>query len=252
MDRFFHQNKKLAITIISVWVVLILLFVAVLMFRISQSNRFVNQLSENADSENILAGWDNDTIRNLYKEKWWYEQQLALAKTDSFSLGINLYDSIVQVQLKGTVLFQAKILKHSPGQFLRNADEKLYRMLFEENSRIDSNRANIPKKPIKKVTAPKIGDEAKTNKTDTTKENLLVWHFFTNKKIEVLIYGVQMESDTISMKIPNNLRAYRMEDGLKNPFKSKNKIILFLWINDQDIKSIYRALPENTRVIMRD
>ena len=252
MDTFFPKNRKLIIAVITVWTVLLLLFIAVVVNKISQSGRFSKQLTEKAESETILAGGENDTIRNLYKEKWWYEQQLAVSKSDSFSLGINLYDSIIQVQLKGTVLFQANILKHTPEQFFRNADEKLYRMLFEEVSRIDSSEANIPKKPIKKVIAPKVGDESKESKTDTLKEDFLVWHFFTDKNIEVLIYGVQQEIDSTSIKIESNLKVSRFDEGLNNPFKPQNTIPLVMWLNDQDAKSIYRALPHKSRVIIRD
>ncbi len=252
MSKFFHRNKKLIIAAIISWAFLLLLFIAVLISRISQADRFVNQLSKNAETEIQLAGWENDTVRNLYKEKWWYEQQLLVAKSDSFSLGINLYDSIIQVQLKGTVLFQAKLLKYSPEQYFRNSDEKLYRMLFEETLRIDSSIANIPKKPIKKVIAPKVGDDAKENKTDSTKENLLVWHFYTDKEIEVLICGVQQETNSVSITITDNLQNYRMQEGLSNPFIPKKSIPVFLWLNDQDAKSIYRALPDNAKVIFRD
>lgn len=252
MSSFFQLERHLKFIAITVLTVLALLFSGLIINKLVQSQQIFNQLTENALNEKQLAGWENDTIRNLYKDKWWYEQQLAIAKSDSINLGINLYDSIIQVQLKGTVLFQAKILKHSPKQFFGNSDEKLYQMLFKESSRIDSCYANIPKKPIKKIVAPKVGTEVQPHKADSLKENQLVWHFVTNQAIKVSIYGVQENGDSTQKKIDAILPIHRISESLNNPLKPPKTIPLFLWITDQDAKAIYRALPDNAQVIFRD
>ena len=117
---------------------------------------------------------------------------------------------------------------------------------------MDSSYANIPKKPIKKVTAPKVGDEARENISDTIKEGPLVWHFFTENEIEVLIFGVQLYDDSTSYRIHNSLKTFRIEQGFYDPFKPEITIPLYLWLDDKDAKSLYRALPEEAKVIFRD
>ena len=254
MKEFFNKNKKLVYGIISVWAILMLVFLAVLITSRKQVDKFADSISNTDDDKSILPGWNDEEIQNLYKEKWWLEQQLALAKSDSFSLGINLKDSIVQVQLKGTVLFQAKMLARKPEHSFSRVNEKVYRNLFDEISRIDSSSASIPKKPIKRVTAPKVGSEVPDTKTDTLKENRFYWHFITNKGVEVVINGVQQNQDSTYSKIPvaKDIKSFRIGDGLKKPLQPLNTAPLFIWLNDQDAKAIYRALPEETKVIFRD
>ncbi len=254
MKEFFNKNKKLVYGIISVWTFLILLFFVMLIVSRVQVDRFADSFLKTDDNKNILSGWNDKEIRNLYKEKWWLEQQLALAKSDSFGLAINLKDSIVQVQLNGTVLFQSKILIQKPEHSLSQMNEKVYRDLLAEISKTDSNNANIPKKPIKKVTAPKVGSEVPETKMDTLKESRLYWHFITNKGVEVIINGVQQNQDSTYSKIPvaKDIMSFRIGDGLEQPSQPITTALVFLWLNDQDAKAIYRALPENTRVIFRD
>jgi hypothetical protein len=58
------------------------------------------------------TGWNIPEIQEKQKEIHWLERHLQLAKTDSLNLGINLTDSIVQVQLRGTVLLNLSIMAH--------------------------------------------------------------------------------------------------------------------------------------------
>lgn len=254
MKEFFKKNKKLLFGILAVWAMFLLLIVVMSIFSLVQSERFADRLFMTDGGENEFPGWNDEKTKNLIKEKWWLEQQLTLAKSESISLGINLKDSIVQVQLKGTVLFQAKILKQEPKQFFVLANEKVYRMLLAETSKIDSCRANIPKKPIKKVIAPLVGSEVSETKTDTLKENRLNWHFITNRGIEVVINGVLQNQDSTYSKIPviSDMMLFRLVGGFRKPFQPKNTALLYLWLDDQDAKAIYRALPDSAQVIFRD
>ncbi len=196
----------------------------------------------------------NMKTQELYKEKWWLEQQLELAKSDSFSLGINLKDSTLQVQLKGTILFQARILKQKPQEFFSRANENIYRTILAETSKINYCEANIPKKPIKKVIAPQEGKEVVESKTDTLEVPRLSWHFITNVGVEVVINGVQQNPDSTYSEIPvlKDMMTFRLNNRLHNPFGPKETMLLFLWLADPDAKAIYRALPEKSKVIFRD
>jgi len=151
-------------------------------------------------------------------------------------------------------LFQTKILKFEPEKFLSGTNENVYQMILIKNSGIDSSIANIPKKPIRKVIAPKTGTEVLENKPDTTKENLLNWHFLTNQGVEVLNNGVLRNDDDTNVKISthSDMMDYRLTKLLNNPFRHKRTIPLFLWLDDQDAKAIYRALLENPGFIFRD
>lgn len=253
MNDFFKKYKKLVIGIAVFWSVLLVLFIANLVFSVVHVNHYANETGISNDSTLIDENWSNPEFQNLMKEKLWLEQQLLLAKSDSFSLGINLKDSVVQVQLKGTVLFQAKIMEQSPERFYLNTDKGTYLNAFGEIARLNSGKANTSKRPIKKVIAPPIGTEKPVSKTDTTKAEPIHWIFKTSNQMQVVINGVQQSADsTFNVSASKDLFNYRLKHGFSLPFSKKYTATLFLWISDNDAKSIYRALPEQSKFIFRN
>ena len=104
------------------------------------------------------------------------------------------------------------------------------------------------------MTAPKVGSDIPDIKTDTLKENILYWRFITNHGIEVIINGIQQNQDSTHLKIPlaKDLISFRIGDGFYKPFHKMETAPLFLWLDDQDAKAVYRALPQNAKVIFRD
>lgn len=253
MNDFSKKYKKVAIGITSFWLVLLVLFIVNLVFSLNHVNNYTLETAVIKDSTLVAGNWGNPEIQDLLKEKLWLEQQLLLAKTDSFSLGINLKDSIVQVQLKGTVLFQAKILEQSPKQFFQNTGKETYFNVFGDVSRINSGEANTSKRPIKKVVAPPIGTEKPVSKADSVIAKPIHWIFTTSNQNQVVINGVQQNADsTFNVSVSKDLFNYRLKHGFSSPFSKKYTATLFLWINDNDAKSIYRALPEQSKFIFRN
>src|SRR5665647_1528863 len=97
------------------FIITIVIFLLLLAFTITRYVMAINQVERavkeklaNIPEEEInSAGWNIPEIHEKKKEVHWLERHLQLAKSDSLNLGINLSDSIVQVQLRGTVLRQA-------------------------------------------------------------------------------------------------------------------------------------------------
>lgn len=253
MKDFLKKYRKLVFRVAIFWSVLLILFIVNLVFSMVNVNNYVSESGIATDSSLVSDNWNNLEIQNLMKEKLWLEQQLLLAKSDSFSLGINLKESVVQVQLKGTVLFRAKILEQSPAQFFTNIDRNTYLNFFGDVAKIDSSIAGFSKRPIQKVIAPAIGTEKEITKTDTTAAEQITWNFTTSNQIRVVIYGVEQNPDsTFNITRNKDLFNYRIKDGFSLPFSKKYTATLFLWINDNDAKSIYRALPDQSRFIFRN
>lgn len=253
MKYFFRKYKKFVVGIALFCSVLLILFIVNLVFSLVRVNNYTKETVMNSDSTLVSDNWSNAEFQNLIKEKLWLEQQLLLAKSDSFSLGINLKDSVVQVQLKGTVIFQTKILDQSPSRFYMNTGKETYFNVFGEVARINSGKANISKRPIKKVLAPPVGTEKEITKTDTTAAERISWNFTTNNQIQFVIYGVGQNPDsTFNVKRNKDLFNYRLKTGFSSPFSKNYTTTLFLWINDNDAKSIYRALPEQSKFIFRN
>jgi hypothetical protein len=253
MKDFFSKYKVGIWAVVIVFSVLLIFFIIRLVFAINVVKTTVGEHISGFSTENPLRpGWNDPEIREMKKEMYWLEQQLLLAKSDSINVGINLADSIVQVQLKGTVLFQSKMLKSYPPGFLHSLDPGAY-LNFGRVASISNEKASIVKKPIKRVAAP--GSEAAKSgiKQDTVIDSRLQWEFYAGNHVQVVISGVEMEADsTFRVRAARDIMTYRARGFFREVFPKHYAPTLFIWLNDKDAKAIYRAHPENGKVVFRN
>lgn len=236
--------------------VMLVLLTAVFISRLALTNRAVKHsvTSGNLDEGEIKpTAWDNSEVRNLWKENNWLEKQLALSKSEKMNMGIDFDEKKVEVQLKGTVLLQAQILKQYPDPFMKNIDQTAYVNLFGHVSSIDSEWCNYPKKPIVTVIAPKDTSEVKTN-MDTIREERFEWHISVENKYNIVINGVVFNADSVKeIKSYEDIYRYRKEEIKNNLYgQGHYKPTLFLWLDDKDVKAIYRAIPVKGKIIFRN
>ncbi len=253
MKDLFLKYKPWFLTIIIVFSVLLIFTVIRLVLALNSVKATLDEqhMGISADSLAELS-WNDAKIRNMKKDVYWMEQQLVLAKSDSINLGFNLTDSIVQVQLKGTVLFKAKILKQHPVDFLNSLKQQAY-FNFGSIASITTETSTIPKKPIKKVIAPKSENEKTEVKQDSVIVKPIVWQFSASNHFIVIITGVELDKDSVlDLRYKSDMIKYRTEQ-IKHDWLPKNYIpTLYIWLPDKDAKAIYRALPENGKIIFRN
>ncbi len=198
------------------------------------------------------TGWNITEIKEKKKEVHWLERHLQLAKSDSLNLGIDLSDSIVQVQLRGTVLLQAKIQKQIPAVFFENLNYGTY-LNFTKIASVVEEQATIVKRPVKRIQAPKNEDEAAKIKHDTIPDPLLVWQFKLDNDIEVVITGIGLSADSLAaVNYNKDIYKYSTDYFRKNMIPKTYIPTLYLWLNDKDAKALYRAIPENGKVVFRN
>jgi len=212
----------------------------------------INEKTLNFSEENVNdAGWNIDEIQLKKKDLHWMEQQLTLAKSDSLNLGINLADSTVQVQLKGTVLLHADILKQMPTHFIEAPNYAAY-LDFTDISRIVQEQSTSVKRPVKRVQAPKNENEVKEVKHDTIPEPPIIWQFVLDNKIEIIITGVGTGPDSLLIEnYDKDFLIYSIEKAKNNWLPKSYMPTLYLWLNDNDAKAIYRAIPEKGKVFFK-
>ena len=197
------------------------------------------------------AGWNIPEVKQKKKEVHWMENQLLLAKSDSLNLGINLADNAVQVQLKGTVLLQADILKQIPEDFIESPNYAAY-LDFTVISKIVQEQSTSIKRPVRKVKAPKNENEVQEFKHDTVPELPIVWQFVLDNKIEVVITGVGLGQDSLlDLNFKNDILKYNFESFKSNFLPKTYMPTLYIWLEDKDAKAIYRAIPGNGRVVFK-
>lgn len=198
------------------------------------------------------ASWCIPEIQEKMKDIHWMERTLTLAKSDSLNLGINLADSIVQVQLKGTVLLQAKIKKQMPSPFFEKLNYGTY-LDFTKIATITEEAANLPKRPIIKVQAPKNENEVKEVKKDTIPDPVLVWQFALDNKIDVIITGIGLGKDSLpETNFNKDLLKYNVGKIKKHWLPENYQPTLYLWLDDNDAKAIFRAIPEKGKVAFKN
>lgn len=253
MKNFFSKYKIGIWAVIIVFSVLLVFLIVRLVLVVSLAKTTALEHQSEFSSDNPLqSGWNDPEIRQMKKEMYWLEQQLQLAKSDSINVGINLADSIVQVQLKGTVLFQSKMLKSYPSEFLHSLEPGAY-LNFGKIASISNEKASIVKKPIKRVAAP--GSEAAKSgiKQDTVIDSRLQWEFYAGNHVQVVISGVEMEADsTFRVRASRDMMKYYSRGFFRGVFPKQYNPTLFIWLNDKDAKAIYRAHPENGKVVFRN
>ncbi len=199
-----------------------------------------------------ILGWEEEETRNLQKEIYWVEEQLKLSKSDSISLGINLVDNVILVQLKGTTLYRADILKQTPAGFFDFLDEGSYSDVAKANI-IENEISNIPKKPMKKVQAPKSESEVQPVSPGLTVDPSVYWSFNADNYYRIVILGVQMDADSLFVvHNKRDLLHIRFQDFYQNEFSKNYSPVLFLWLKDTEAKTIYRAVPPEGKVIFRN
>ncbi len=253
MKEFIKRYKFGFIAFFTVLVIMLAITVFRYMKSMEAVDKAVNKkLSLIPEAEINDAGWNSPEIQEKKKEVHWLERHLTLAKSDSLNLGINLADSIVQVQLKGTVLFQAKIQKQNPAQFYNELNYGTY-LDFTKIARISDEQANILKRPLKRIQAPKNEDEAAKIKHDSIPDPLLVWKFKLDNQIEVVITGIGLNKDSVAdLRFDEDMLRYNVEK-VKQKWVTEHYIpTLYIWLNDKDAKAIYRAIPEKGKVVFRN
>ncbi len=247
---FLSKYKTWILAAAMVWGILLVLFLARLGWIIHLSYHHAKLIQHSAcENKRLLRESGDSKAWEIQKEISWLEQQLVLAKSDSMSLGINLRDSLLQVQLKGTVLLQAKILYQKPSNFLEEINPLVYLRFFNTSKTIYTEGANLPKKPIKKVLVSNVAVNSGDATTKKVADPRLFWEFYFSNNIKVVVNGVTLNLDSIpAVSVQKDVIKTNLADLLQQP-KTPNSPTLYLWLNDKEAKAIYRALPEKARVI---
>ncbi len=243
------KHKKAVFFLVALLILLFVLSIFRLVFALKAVQiLFIAQHKTEAEAVFLNDG----KAKEYQKEIYWLEQQLELSKSDSISLGINLSGNIVQIELKGTTLYQAEILKKSPDDFLQFLDGSTY-FNFAKASNINKENVNIPKKPVKKMLAPKDEAEAQLITHAVKTDPFIYWDFTTNNHFRVVIIGVPVNADSsFVIRKQRDIQKTRVHDFFQNPLPKSYSPVLYVWMKDMEAKTIYRAIPEKSRILFRN
>lgn len=186
-------------------------------------------------------------IRRAYLQSRW-----ELAKGDSISLSINLRDSLVSLEMKGTPIRQCRILRFEVSRALARLQAK--GRLHEWSAtpfKLQSDLATLPKAPVRVITAPKDTLEAQARAKEEIPLEKSEVHFALEFDRTLSLSIVQTQDLTFEGRMKK--WSYDFKRGLATVKEAlhalqrgelpQHRMLIELELAQEDAKAIYRALP---------
>lgn len=257
MSAFFQHYKILIIAAILVLVVAGWYITGTVM----SVNRYVSQFNATYGVKDEQPGEQVNMYRvpgyhDLLKAKGLLSSHVKLAKNDSIGMFLNLSDSVAQLMVKGLAVRDIPLQKiEFPSVFKRTSQEALYEWLSEP-VRTKTVLATIDKEPLNIVQAPKdTSDFVPDAKPDTTNHESVF--FILDSDRDLRLYFYQIEKDGPDWKAALAFewtdRWAQVKQNIRSVFRFQVPVYvptLRIGITKEDAKVLYRALPENGRIVI--
>ncbi|NUO83763.1 hypothetical protein HUU05_27115 [candidate division KSB1 bacterium] len=187
-------------------------------------------------------------IQRAYLQARW-----ELSKSDSITLSINLHDSLVSLEMKGTPIRQCRILRFEVSRALARLQAKgrLHEWLTTPFTLQKSDLATLPKAPVRVVTAPKDTLEAQARAKEEIPLEKNEVHF-TLEFDRNLTLAFEQAQD-LSFKGRLKKWGYELQRGYASVKEAvhallagelpQHRMLITLELAQEDAKAIYRALP---------
>ncbi len=193
-----------------------------------------------------------DKLHELQCDKYFLLQQINMAmQSDSVGLIVNLKDSMVNLSVRGCIVHSCSLLAFSiKGEFHPSPQPYL----------LENEIATIVKLPIKIKKAPSDTNEAQSRQdgkpTPHKKNDVKVMYQFVN---DISLEFIQGEPFSFK-SVPNRLR-YNAIINAKNAIETiksavrldipKQKMVISIFIPQNDAIAIYRATPSRLKLAIR-
>ena len=251
-------NKKTLV--ISVIVVLAFLIYFAIMAMFSPSRKFgilADEFSYKQDEKNKVDEriFSDSVYLKLLKQKAWYQSRVTMAETDSIYVTIDLPDSVVNLEISGVTVHKADIGKINISKILRQGNNYVISSLLSKPFTIRSDFSSIEKEPLMIKMAPKDTSEYQPDiMPDTADYEPVNFIMELDYGIRIHIYQFEKLNPGDRMHLFMFDLRYRFRDTLE----SMKSIFTFripeyhpfikIRLPRNDVKIIYRALPEKGQV----
>lgn len=212
----------------------------------------ISYSEDNMPDKRILT---DSAYLKLLKEKSYLQSRLAMAETDSIYLTINLTDSIVNIEISGVDVHEAKISRRKASKMLLKGNENLILSMFASPFTISKEYSTIRKEPVMIKMAPRDTSEFKPDIMPDTSITVPV-NFILEMTNGTRIYIYQEEKEKFFSMI--KLSLFGVKDKIRNTWSSLKSLALLkvpeyhpfikIWLPRSDAKIIYRALPRQGQV----
>ncbi len=184
-----------------------------------------------------------------------FKQALATASsTDSIYMVISVPDTLVSIYVKGVPIFNTKIISYSKSTFLSLVNTQIYSRQFAIPQKGILESSTIVKEPIKIKIAPKNAEEAAL--MATIPDSVTYEPAFISYKIQngILIKLVPENQAWLAFKsnIADRISGWSKMLGAMVRLKIYDQTPeVSVTIDNNDLTSIYRALPHEPFIVVR-
>ncbi len=198
-------------------------------------------------------------MKDLLKEKAYKDALLKLSESDSIQLVVNLSDSTVNLYIKGVMIHQTKVGELKRDKLFDKMPLQQEIEIFSKPLAIGSQSATIVKEPIVVRQAPKDTLEATLNawKPDTLIQNPAFAVFFLDYNFKLIFEQdktVNSLDKRAKFKFHLQLKVKKFLETLGNFMlfkKQEYQPTITIKMPVEELRAIYRALPENTFVVLK-
>jgi hypothetical protein len=232
-------------------------------YKPSPTSTTVPMGADSANAGNVSLD-DNQLaqVRNIIQkenERAFEKNRLSLAEKDSIYMVIDLPDSSIILEIKGVTVKKTRIMDMEvSNRFAIIPHENLLPWISEPFT-LKHDLSTIPKSPIVVKQAPKDTIEAaKTSSMPRLPDSTGVFYTFyfdRNLLIEV------EQSNPPEADVMDRVKAYRLTKRqesnnsviqmLKKPEQTDQPMTIRLVLSDVDARAIFRAVPTNTKLILK-
>ena len=218
----------------------------------------VNKLAEWKQSELATEVYGDQKLDSLQRVMAYKTAMLSLGKKDSIHLLVNIPDSTLGLFMNGVVIYSAKLSKMNLDPMLKKMPQGMYVDSFAKPLAITTSEATIVKEPIVEKVAPKNPEElmAAVTTPDTLVHQPVFVKMVTEKGIHLLLgqnENVTADDKSASRSFWMNRRMERSKAFMHAMFNFAPydyQPVIDLELSDKALTAIYRALPEQPKVVV--
>jgi len=231
---------------------------------LSAPKKKLNRIHQHyADTSGSCLFFRNDSldqaVLKAQKDIAFYTSRLAMAKSDSICVSVNLEDSILNLEIRGVVVHQAGIATRKVNLFFSRIDPCAVRNLFSKPFILKKLRGNGPQNPVLVKKAPKDTIEAAkiSSPPDTSRRKPV---FFTAElENGFTIYIEQYDRKNLRYHLARTcfLTRHRLITAvhtLADLFRLRitdYKPLICLQLSHEDARALYRSLPRQALFSLR-
>lgn len=254
-----YKNARL------IWIISGILFVFAVIYTVANIlsiNKKIAEINERYQTESPMLGNELPGVYKLRKESAFWQSRLAMAKSDSICVTIDLVDSLVFLELQGVVVHSAPIKRYYKSELFEALKPEAILNIISQPATVLAHEASFSKEPIKLKKAPK----------DTIEANAAVVQEAIEKKQAVeekekpLFYNLSLNNGvhiTFSQEHSEGWKAIPFFIKQKFEKIEKNSLQLtkfklpeytpgiMIEMTREDVASIFRGMPSNASVALR-